>query len=282
MTIWVNTRSEFSSATGALMQYAPQIEMQVAKEDTRAGYCRSCSCFKPLRVTLGEPRGTWRNLLEGMVCECGLNGRGRLALTILDEILRARRFPQSVVLERFTPMYGDLAKRLPGLVGCEFLGDTYPRGASVNVNGVEVISENMMDLSFRSESKDLIMHFDVLEHIPDWRAGLSECFRVLKQSGYMLFTIPFYDALDKNIVRARCNNGEIEHLLPRAYHGNPLSSEGSLVFIHPSWELYEGIAGLGFASVQIAISYDPIQGIFSNGCPFPDGHMWPVVFVARK
>jgi hypothetical protein len=51
-------------------------------------------------------------------------------------------------------------------------------------------------------------------------------------SKVFIFTIHFYDEPEKkNIVRERCNNGQIEHLLPRAYDGNALSSEGSLVFI---------------------------------------------------
>lgn len=42
--------------------------------------------------------------------------------------------------------------------------------------------------------------------------------------------------------------------------------------------LYE----IGFKKVKFAINYSPVESIFSNGCPYPDGHMWPVTFLAVK
>jgi len=172
--------------------------------------------------------------------------------------------------------------RLPGLIGCEYLGDTVPAGALVEKAGIAVRSENMMAFALESDALDIVMHFDVLEHVPDWRLGLRECWRVLRPGGIMLFTTPFYDGLERNIVRADWQEGKIRYLLPAAYHGNPLSSEGSLVYIHPSWEVFECLTSIGFGSVRMAVCYDPIQGIFSNGCPFPDGHTWPLVFVVTK
>jgi SAM-dependent methyltransferase len=235
-----------------------------------------------MQVTAGEPAGVWRNLLEGMACGCGLNGRTRLILTVLDEILSTRQFTHSLVLERLTPFYAHLEKRLPGLIGSEYLGEEIPAGDVVERSGIAVRSESMMALSFETGSLDLVMHFDVLEHVPDWRLGLQECGRVLKHGGVMLFTAPFYHELDRNIVRAVWEDGKIRHLLPAGYHGNPISTDGSLVFIHPSWEVHEFMTSLGFASVKMALVYEPGQGIFSNGCPFPDGHTWPVAFVVTK
>jgi hypothetical protein len=282
MTVWTNTRAEFTAATKVLLQYSQRIEDRVAGAASLAGYCRSCKRITQMRVTLGEPTGSWRNLLEGMVCECGLNGRSRLALTVLDELLMTSKFPKSLVFERLTPFYAHLAMRLPGLVGTEYLGDSVPNGAMVERDGITVRSESIMALEFESGSLDMVMHFDVLEHVPEWRLGLRECWRVLKPGGVMMFTAPFYDELDRNIVRAEMQGTTIRHILPPAYHGNPLSPEGSLVYIHPSWEVHEYINSVGFGAIKMALCYDPLQGIFSNGCPFSDGHMWPLVFVVTK
>lgn len=41
------------------------------------------------------------------------------------------------------------------------------------------------------ESIDLVFHTEVAEHIPDLDLFFSECHRVLKQKGTMLFSIPF-------------------------------------------------------------------------------------------
>jgi len=38
----------------------------------------------------------------------------------------------------------------------------------------------------------------------------------------------------------------------------------------------------GFAHSWIVVRLDPVCGIVSNGCPYPDGHMWPVAMVARR
>ena len=282
MTVWIGTRSEFMEATKVLLQYSGSIETLVRRASLLTGYCRACERVTNMRVTAGEPPGSWRNLLEGMICACGLNGRNRLALAVLDELLLVRDYPDALVLERLTPLYTPLAARLRGLIGTEYVGSEVPPGASVERGGIAVRSENMMALTFPPNSLDIVMHFDILEHVPDWRLALQECFRVLRTGGMMLFTLPFYDQLDRNIVRAEFRENQIHHLMEPAYHGNPISNEGSLVFIHPSWEIYEYVSSIGFASVKIALCYDPIQAIFSNGCPYPDGHMWPLVFVLTK
>jgi hypothetical protein len=61
-----------------------------------------------------------------------------------------------------------------------------------------------------------------------------------------------------------------------------LSVDGSLVFIHPGWALLDDIKGAGFRTVEIGLCYDPYQGIVSNNNPYPDGHMWPVIFRAAR
>lgn len=281
MIAWADSSTEFVTITDALLQYSKNIEDSIVKKRGFAGYCLVCERICCMKVSSGEGPGDWVNLLEGMVCVCGINGRARLILLVLDEILRTHSFPSAVVLERLTPLYPLLQIRFPNLMGSEYFADV-PSGSTVWRHGKLIRSESMMDLSIATESVDLIMHFDILEHIPDWHKGLQECFRVLKPEGVMLFSFPFYHALDRNIVRAEIKNNAIRNILPPVYHGNPVSPHGSLVFIHPSWEVHEYLSFLGFSSVKLAFCYDPLQGIFSNGCPFPDGHMWPAVFTATK
>ena len=282
MIIWAHSRGEFSALTAALSKYSGSIEETIRRHDVLPAYCRACDKVTNMRVTLGEPPDHWRNLLEGMVCNCGLNGRARLILSVLDILLLRKPVNTALILERLTALYPHVAARIPGLTGTEWLGDALPPGSMARLGGILVRSENMMALTFPSESLDLVMHFDILEHISDWRAGLRECERVLRPGAHLLFTSPFYDALDRNIIRAEVRDGQVHHLLPPAYHANPVSSEGSLVFIHPSWEVYDYLRSLHFKRVDLALCYDPLQGIVSNGCPYPDGHMYPVVFVACK
>ena len=52
---------------------------------------------------------------------------------------------------------------------------------------------------------------------------------------------------EKNIVRAVIRDGEIHHLLPPEYHGDPLSAEGCLCFYDFGWELLEDLRAAGWA-----------------------------------
>src|SRR5262249_4895477 len=142
-------------------------------------------------VAPDQPAGQWRNLLEGMVCACGLNGRMRLILKVIDELLPGKRVDQALVLERMTPLFPCLQARIPSLRGAEFLGTDIQPGAAVRINKVAVQHEDMCQLSLADSTLDLLMHFDVLEHVPDATKGLRECVRVLRRDGVLVFSCPF-------------------------------------------------------------------------------------------
>jgi SAM-dependent methyltransferase len=282
MTAWIKSREEFTALTTSLLPIATKAEEQVIALSTTKAFCRVCNKVTDMQVTLGEPEGHWRNLLEGMVCPCGLNARARFTLNVLDEILATSPSTRSVVFERLTPLFPHLAHRIHNLIGCEYLGDDYVGGTMVNYQGTAVRAETLLDLSFEDDSLDLVMHFDVLEHVPDWQRSLHECRRVLRVGGTLVFTTPFYNFLENNIVRAKIVNGNVMHLLPPGYHGNPVSNQGALVFIHPSWEVFRFLHELELRDIKLAVGFDPTEGIYTDGCPFPDGHVWPVAFSARK
>ena len=49
---------------------------------------------------------------------------------------------------------------------------------------------DMMDMPYRDETFDLVIHSDTLEHVPDPVRALAECKRVLRPSGECAFTVP--------------------------------------------------------------------------------------------
>lgn len=69
---------------------------------------------------------------------------------------------------------------------------------------------------------------------------------------------------------------------PPSYHGNPVSAEGSLVFTHFGWPLFDDIVEAGFVSFRIGVVYDLLSSIVSNNNPYVEGHMWPNYFAARR
>lgn len=282
MTLWCRTRTEFDTLTSSLEPYRRLVEQHLLQARETTGYCRACGRTTRLATGPDPAPGEWKNLLEGMLCSCGLNGRMRLCLQVVEEEILDMHIKSAAILERVTPLFPHIAQRLPGIVGCEFVGPAGRPGSVHDINGAIVRHENFMALSFADASLDLLLHFDVLEHVPDARVALQHAFRVLRRGGKTVFSCPFYHNLPHNLVRAVLEGGEIRHLMEPCYHGNPMSGQGSLVYIHPTWDIMELLVDIGFADVRIGLSYNPTEGTVSNGCPWQDGHTWPVVLVATK
>lgn len=59
----------------------------------------------------------------------------------------------------------------------------------------EVVIGSLEDLPWPSENFDLITCLDVIEHVPDDRGALRELRRVSKPGGWLLATVPAYQAL---------------------------------------------------------------------------------------
>ena len=79
------------------------------------------------------------------------------------------------------------------------LNDTFLRQASQKAKQLKLddklifTKENALDMSFKDEEFDFIILSDVLEHIPNTKKLLEECYRVLKKWGYILFDFaPYY------------------------------------------------------------------------------------------
>lgn len=78
---------------------------------------------------------------------------------------------------------------------------------------------DMQQMSLESESVDLIIHSDTLEHVPDVMAALRESFRVLKAGGRLFYTVP--------IVIGRLTS--TRRGSPPSYHGTSQTNRGDLV-----------------------------------------------------
>ena len=88
--------------------------------------------------------------------------------------------------------------------------------------------EDLEAQTFPDQIFDLVITQDVLEHLLHPGKALEEIARTLKPGGAHLFTVPWY-YWKKTEIRAIEKDGEIIHLAPPEYHGNPINREGSLV-----------------------------------------------------
>lgn len=219
-------------------------------------FCVCCNETMPMLVDYryaqaeedGSRTPNWR---ERLVCAgCGMNNRQRLVAKLVQQAASGLPHPRIYLMEQVTPIF-EWVRRLSGaeVHGSEYLGPAYRGGE--RINGVR--HEDVMNLSYPDNAFDLIVSNDVLEHIPDPEKALRECHRVLRPGGSFLGTFPFHASHDRSVRRARMEGDRIEHLLPPQYHGNPVSSEGSLVFHDFGWDLLDSMAAAGFSPVSCEV-----------------------------
>ena len=143
------------------------------------------------------------------------------------------------------------------LEGSEYLENGTRLGQG---NSAGLRNEDLTKLSF-PERFDVILTFDVMEHIADYPAAIVECVRVLRPGGKMLFSVPFDTRAGHNRIRARVRaDGTMEHLLPPEYHGHPRNSKGSLCFQHFGWEMLQQMSEAGFSRVSALCYYSREYG----------------------
>jgi SAM-dependent methyltransferase len=105
--------------------------------------------------------------------------------------------------------------RLPELAFSEYRG---PDRLGEIVGGVR--NEDICRLTYPSESFDLVLSSDTLEHVPDFKRALRETRRVLRPGGRHLFTVPIVASRRVTEIRAEIGgDGSIVHRLPPLYHG---------------------------------------------------------------
>jgi SAM-dependent methyltransferase len=216
------------------------------------GDCQICGGH--VRV---DTAGQSINLREGLACEArGCNARQRAAAAVLLDLVAQQQRPRVYATEQASPFYVALKRRLPALRGSEFVRDLRLRASLSKWLWRQGVHEwvrhgDLTALRMRSASLDAIVSLDVLEHIPDHRAALRECARVLKPGAPLVLTVPFQETLPSTRTLARVRaDGRIEHLHEPEYHGDPVSG-GVLCFHHFGWSLLDDMRQAGFGDVAM-------------------------------
>ena len=143
-------------------------------------------------------------------------------------------------------------------MGSEYLRDSTAPGAK---NAAGVPHQDVTGLTYKDGSFALIGSFEVLEHVPDYRAALAEFFRVLAPGGRLLLTVPFFLEHADTITRAAVNgDGTVTHFLPPEIHGDPLDAGGALCFYHFGWDFMAALRAAGFADPHISLFWEPRFG----------------------
>ncbi|MDD5365095.1 MAG: class I SAM-dependent methyltransferase [Gallionellaceae bacterium] len=120
-----------------------------------------------------------------------------------------------------------LAKECAHYIPSQLFGDRLP---GTEKNGVRC--EDLEHLTFADASIDLHVTQDVMEHVFNPGAVFREIARTLKPGGAHVFTVPIVNKHKPSRARAVIGeDGEVTHLLPPVYHGNPVSADGALVTV---------------------------------------------------
>ena len=241
--IWSLSREKFFSAgVGERRRLLEERSRQLTLGHlplTATGWCHACEGIRSIEFhanhgLINEESGTFEIAYSetGTCATCRINSRQRFAA----EMLRTR--PASARLymtEHMTALRMRLALTIPNLTSSEYFGDYEPGEI---VDGVR--HEDLHNLSFASESKDVILSLDVLEHVNDPMRALREMRRVLASGGLAVVTFPFFADRETTVRRVEIVNGSITHVLPAQYHGNPLGG-GSLVFSEFGWDFMDEV-----------------------------------------
>lgn len=209
----------------------------------------------------GKLNPNWRERIE---CpQCHMNNRQRLMATLVKQFLSDRKKSKVYFMEQVTPIFMWSVSQFPkhSITGSEYLGYNYKGGTIIN--GIR--HEDVTRLSFKANSLDLIVSNDVFEHVPDPMKAFKECVRVLKDGGVMLATIPFHSLEDKTVFRAQLTETGVKHLLPAQFHGNPVSSEGALVFNDFGWDILDMFKAAGFSDAKIEVYSSEKYGHLGGG-----------------
>jgi len=229
------------------------------------GFCYICNKDVEFRVDYSHSF-QWEgeltpNYREHLTCSgCGFNNRMRASVHVLEQKIKPKG--SIYITEQITPLFTLLRKRIGNVVGSEYLGSKVKYG-QFDKNGTR--NESITKLSFPDRSFDVIMSFDVLEHVPDYANGFIECYRVLNPGGQMQFTVPF-TGLKHSITRAEINqDGKITHIQPAEYHGDPVKNEGCLCFHHFGWDLLDSLRAIGFVDVYALFYWSQHYGYMGKG-----------------
>jgi SAM-dependent methyltransferase len=107
---------------------------------------------------------------------------------------------------------------------------------------IEYPQFDMLNLDIESESVDLVIHSDTLEHVPNPERALFECYRVLRNDGKCIFTIPI---IVNRMTRSRAG-------LSPSYHGQSgVPVDDQVVCTEFGADIWQIILKAGFCSCEI-------------------------------
>ena len=227
-------------------------------------WCNVCGRASILRRKGHNYRETLRCL------KCGAINRHRQVAHVVTQGINPRYQSLSkLALELPLAVYNTESKgaihetlmAMAGYTCSEFFSPDAEPGSLVN----GVMHQDLMRLSFRDGSFDLVISGEVFEHIPEPYRAHAELHRVLRPGGRHVFSVPFYADHFRDEVRAvPDSSGRPEFLMDPIYHDDPVNPvPGALVYTIFSIEMLTKLDAIGFHT-NLYHLYNPRLGIFGS------------------
>ena len=123
---------------------------------------------------------------------------------------------------------------------------------------VKYPEHDMTRLTFASNTFDMVIHSDTLEHVPEPIKGLTECRRVLKPGGTLFFTVPI---IIERMTRTRRG-------LSASFHGSS-NDQASDLLVQTEYgaDAWVHVIKAGFRSVSMfCFEYPAAMAIVASKC----------------
>ena len=220
-------------------------------EDSYFGQCCICGDWQDFVRSNRAIRETYRcqtchaSLREREQAQAILNCYIDLGADTLAELAAVEGFRNLHIYEPGTSgPFRKLFKTLPNY----YQSDYYEEADRSKANA-DLPHQSLEDLSYPDESFDLVVTSDILEHVRKPMVAFAEIFRVLKPSGYHVFTVPMQDPLpSKSLARVDTTSNEADvFILPEHYHGNGKGGR-SLVYTDFGRDILDMLAEVGFVA----------------------------------
>jgi glycosyltransferase involved in cell wall biosynthesis len=232
---------------------------------TYYGDCNICGKRVRFRTLDSE------NLRETLLCEgCGSSCRNRSIaaglLTVTSEtgatsvadLAQIGAAPRILDTDAHSALFKTL-RSAPFYSSSMYLPDR-PTGLCIDE---KIQNVDLQKMPFADATFDVIMTSDVMEHVRRDQEAHREIFRCLRPGGYYIFTVPYVPAWEDNQLRVDSSGPDDVFLMEKQYHGDPLNSEGILVYRIYGQELSKQLRAMGF-EVTFDGTPDPVHGILSK------------------
>lgn len=190
------------------------------------------------------------NIRESLKCHnCGATTRQRQIAKLICQTIGIKSLSEIdkysghiYNTESFGPVHNQLLKT-KHYIFSEYFGENYKSGEKVN----NILNEDLTKLSFKNKTFDIVVSSDVFEHISKPYKAHKEVYRILKNGGSHIFTVPFYENQYLDETRVVIQNNKIKNILKPMYHLDGIRpDEGILVYNIFSLEMLIKLKEIGF------------------------------------